>query len=307
MSDQRGFTLLEILISIAITSMLLTAGFTAFRGIMRVQERARPEVNRAQTARVLLDRVESELLGTLLVVKRPAESRLRHPWLFVGEDRVFGTNDSDAIRFVTSNPARPPGAESETGVRMVTYAVGDEDGEERLALYRSERRLPRSMQKQIDLEGAARVLGDVAFLRLRYLGEDGWRERWDSTDVSQLDQLPEAIEITLQLWEPLPDGAPGSSGPGDTYTRTVPIPVRPLSQDGLTDTSCPDGVTVRGCMLRLANRLKRLGGAQRTQIQAQRQGTPDLCWNPETPSEQLAALKNLLGVALGRDPDEVCE
>ena len=305
-SAQPGFTLLEVLVSIAITAMLVTAGFTAFRGINRTQERARLEANRATSARVLLDRIESELLGTMLVAKRPFRPRLRHPWVFIGEDRIFGTNDSDALRFITSNPARPPGAQSEVGIRMVTYAVGGIEDEDRLALYRSELRLPKAMRKRIELSFAAPVMHDVASLRIRYLAEDGWRDRWDSTDVSQLDELPTAIEISLQLYEKQPGG---NEAPGPVYTRTVPIPMRPISHDtaAALDASCPGGLTVRGCLLRLGSLIKRIGKPLRDAITGLRRATPDRCWAAEPGSARLEALKEGLRSALPRDPDELCQ
>lgn len=302
----QGFTLLEILISITITAMLVTAGFAAFRGITRVLDRTASDTNRAPSARVLLDRLESELLGTMIVVKQPFKRRLSHPWVFIGEDRVFGTNDSDALRFITSNPARPPGTQSATGVRMITYAVASGKDDDRLALYRAEQRLPRGMQKRIDLRYAEPVIDDLSSLRLRFLAEDGWRDRWDSTDVSQLDQLPTEIEISLQLFETQEDG---SQAPGPVYSRTVPIPVRPLSRApaNANDASCPGGVTVRGCMLRLRVPIKKLSEPLQASIQALRRATPDRCWAPETGSPQLAALKDAMHSLLEGDPDEVCQ
>ena len=106
--EQRGFTLLEVLISVTITALLVTAAVSTFRFLNRTQESGAQERARAANARVLLDRLERELSSTVLLVKRPMKRRRRHPWLFLGQDRVFGTNDSDALRFVTRSPARPP-------------------------------------------------------------------------------------------------------------------------------------------------------------------------------------------------------
>jgi type II secretion system protein J len=300
-----GFTLLEILISIAITAMLVATAITAFRGIIQIQDRARPERNRAQSARVLLDRLENELLGTMLIMKKPFAPRLRHPWLFVGEDRAFGTNDSGALRFITSNPARPPGETSETGIRMITYAVGAVGADDRLALYRSEQRLPRGMQKRIDLKFAVPVIHDLVSMRLRYLDAPGWRDDWDSTDLSQLDRLPLEIEISLKLYEKQSDG---TQTPGPEYTRTVSLPVRPLTQaaEGLLDPSCPGGLTLRGCIKRLQLLISKLPKSQRNPIVALRRNAPDLCWAPKEGSETLDRLKNALREALHSVPDEIC-
>ncbi len=302
----QGFTLLEILISITITAMLVAAAITAFRGINQIQDRARPERNRAQSARVLLDRLEGELLSTTLRVKRPFAPRLQHPWVFIGEDRVFGTNDSGALRFITSNPARPPGLTSENGIRMITYAVAAAGDDDRLALYRSEQRLPRGMQKRIDLKFAVPIMRDLVSMRLRYLDAEGWSDTWDSTDLSQLDRLPLEIEISLRLYEKQPDGA---QLPGPEYTRTVSLPLRPLTRDvaGTLDSSCPGGLTLRGCMMRLRVLINRLPPQRRGLVTALRRAAPDRCWAPGQASKQLEVLKNELRTALPRDPDEICQ
>ena len=301
-----GFTLLEVLISMAITAMLMTAAVATFRAINRTQDRVRPETNRSESARVLLDRMERELVSTTLLVKRPFASRLRHPWVFIGEDRVFGTNDSDALMFITSSPARPPGAAVAPGLRLVTYAVGTVDeGEEELALYRAERRLPRRLQKEVNLQRAVPILGDVRSLQLRYLSKDGWRDSWDSTDIAQLDTLPEAVEISVRLYEELPDG---SLNEGAEQRRTIPLPVRPLTRAsaGAVDASCAGGVTVTGCMQRLRPRIKKLQRTLRDPITALRRNVRDHCWASDTASQQLLSLKKALSTLLDSDPDEIC-
>lgn len=306
MRASTGFTLLEVLIAMAITAMLMTAAITTFRAINRTQERVRPETNRAESARVLLDRMERELVSTTLLVKRPFAPRLRHPWVFVGEDRVFGTNDSDALVFITSRPARPPGTEIPPGMRHVTYAVAAAgEADDQLALYRAERRLPQGMRKQVDLRRAVPVVDDIHSLRLRYLAEDGWRDTWDSTDIAQLDQLPKAVEISVQLYEELPDG---SLVEGAEQRRMVPLPIEPLTRAsaGAVDASCPGGVTLRGCMERLQPLINKVHRTLRNPITALRRGVKDRCWESVDESPQLGKLKEALRTLLPGDPDEIC-
>ena len=228
---RAGFTLLELLIAIGVTAMLVTAAVQAYVSISRAQERALGGQARDHTARVLLDRIERELEGSLLVVRSEEEDRLGHPYLFIGDDRVFGTGDSDALRFITLTPARAPGAEINGGIRMVSYGLQPGEGEG-LDLLRVEEPLPRGLEKRISLEDGQVVVEQVASFRLRYQNEDTgeWVERWDSTDIALLDQLPEAVEISVQLYEPKEDEQPE---PGLEQQRVARLRMRPFDRKQL--------------------------------------------------------------------------
>ena len=313
-TGERGFTLLEVLLSVAVTTMLVTAAVTAFQFLNRTRERGVPERARAASARVMLDRLERELSSTILLVKKPFSRRQAHPWIFLGEDRVFGTNDSAALRFVTRSPARPPGTRGPAGLSMLTYAVdviGDSDA---LGLYRLETPLPRRLTKSIDLTHAVQVMDDVHSLRIRYLGEAEWRADWDSTDVALLDTLPRAVEISLRLYEGgLPPEQESGDGferePGFEHSRTVMLPVEPLTRApaNVFDDSCPGGLTLRGCLLRLQPLIRKVPEPLRNGITYLRRLAHDRCWNPDTPSQQIDDLKKALRTLLSKDPDEMCE
>lgn len=251
--NEAGFTLLEILVAITITAMLVTATVTGTRQLHSAFERAVQDYDRTRTARILLDRLERELVGTMLVVREvegDEDTRDEHPWLFIGDDRVFDSNDSDAVRFVTRSPARAPGAQ-ESGLRMVTYAVENLEGD-RYDLVRQEQELPAALDKDLNTFDAEPVVEDVFRFSLRYQDdEDGeWKETWDSTDVAQLDRLPNAVELAVQLVELHPDGEWVA---GQEQTRLVKLPVRPIvpgpPEEGAADDGACEGVTLNECFV----------------------------------------------------------
>ncbi len=229
--SRAGFTLLELLIALGITALLVTAAVQAHVSISAAQERARGGHNRDRSALVLLDRIERELEGTMLVVRSEREDRLGHPYVFIGEDRVFGSGDSDAIRFITLTPARPPGGEISGGIRMVSYGV-EPSADEGFDLLRQEEPLPDGLEKRIFLDEAQVVIEQMASFQLRYQdGETGeWVERWDSTDLSLLDQLPQAVEVTVQLYQTNEDE---ELEPGQEHQRVAYLRIRPLDREQL--------------------------------------------------------------------------
>ncbi len=231
--SRSGFTLLELLIALGITALLVSAAIQAYISISNAQERARGGQDRDRSALVLLDRIERELEGSILVVRSDEQDRLGHPYLFIGEDRVFGSGDSDAIRFITLTPARSPGERASGGIRMVSYGVepGEDEG---LDLLRQEEPLPDGLQKRILLDDAQVVMEQMASFRLRYQeeGSGEWVERWDSTDLSLLDQLPEAVEVTVQLYQ---TNQNEELEPGPEHQRVARLRIRPFDREQLLE------------------------------------------------------------------------
>jgi type II secretion system protein J len=308
MRGERGFTLLEVLIAISIGALLITATIQTFREINNAQLHVRGAARRDLGAEVLLDRLEHELVGTTLIVKDEGQDRLEHPWLFVAEDRLFGTNDSDSLRFVTQTPARAVQSPRYGALRMVSYEVRTAEGE-RLDLFRFEEPLPGQMEKHIDPAEGSPVVEDLNLFRLRFRDEEdgGWRDAWDSTDVELLDRMPGAIEITVQLMEQTREG---ELEPGDEHLRIVELPIRPLlraaGDSDRIESQCGDGVTVAVCMRRLSKDLRRARAPVRTAIRLKRAEVRDLCWNAASPSASLDELKTLMASTLRADFEGKC-
>jgi type II secretion system protein J len=308
MRGERGFTLLEVLVAITVGALLITAAIQMFQAINDAQAHVRGGTRRDLGAEVLLDRLEQELVGTTLVLKDEEADRLDHPWLFVGEDRQFGTNDSDSLRFVTQTPARAVRSPRYGALRMVSYEVRTAQGE-RLDLVRFEEPLPDQMEKQIDPGEGASVVEDLHSFRLRFRDEldGGWLDAWDSTDLALLDRMPGAVEITVQLMERTPDG---ELEPGNEHLRLVELPIRPLlraaGDSDRIESQCADGVTLGVCMRRLKRDIKRAPAPVRTAIQLKRATVRDLCWNSTSPSTALSEFKRLLDSVLRVDVADKC-
>jgi type II secretion system protein J len=307
MIARDGFTLLEILVAISLTAALMLASYQIFSQITASLERARPDRHRDPTALIFLDRIERELVGTTLIEKPEDEDRLGFPWLFIGEDRVLASSDADGIRFVTRSPARAPGGGG-GGLRMVSYAVGDAEEFGRLDLFRVEEALPAGMEKQIRTADGEAVLEDVARFSLRFRNEETgeWRDLWDSTDISVLDQLPRTIEVALQLNE---IGADGEIVPGQEHQRLIDLPVRPIPAVAPDDDDlggCETGLSVDECLDLYFEDINQLPEQDQAMLQTEANTAGDVCWNSDTPSTDLAALHEDFTNLVGIDAAEAC-
>lgn len=303
MRARDGFTLIEILVAIAMTSVIMLVAIQIFRQVTQAQDRARPDRSRDLTALVFLDRIERELIGTTLRIKPEDVDRLSFPWMFAAEDRVFDSNDSDAVRFITQSPARAPGRR-DGGLRVVQYAVAEaREDDTRLDLFRFEERLPPNLQKQIQVADGASVLEDVYAFRLRFGDPDGWLDSWDSTAIATLDRLPESVEVGIQLYE---EDDVGEWAPGPEHTRVVELPLQPFAPpEAAGEQGCADGPTVDEC---LADYLDELSDDREFQtVLAEANDLRGGCWTieGEAPAE-LTSLRAAFELATGTAPDEAC-
>jgi type II secretion system protein J len=245
--SSAGFTLLEILVAIAIASLLVTSAVQIYVQIQQSQQRGIEQNARDRVAELALDRIERELVGTVLVV-RPKETALEeHPWAFIGFDGVREAHDADAVLFVTENPATTAGSLELEDARLVSYQIGAGELPEQLSVFRSETRLPDKLTRELPPPEGAPVIEGVAQFGITFRDEQSGAESpgWDSTAGAQANKLPGAVELKLQLYSEAPDG---TQVEGQTFTRLVTLPVRPIGGDGEgEDTDCKGAPTVAEC------------------------------------------------------------
>lgn len=300
--QRAGFTLLEILITIAIMSMLITAAVQAFQSITRAEERARAGVGRARAALVLLDRVERELVGTVLVPQLDPEEPRPQPYVFLAEDRGSGDSDADALRFVTLTASRALASDAKAGPRMISYttreaeppSLGEPDDGTLLELVRREDPLHDEPEREISAHDGQVVAEKVARFQLRFQEESSrtWVGEWDSTAPPNLDEVPVNVEVAVTLWE---RDATGDLVRGEEYRRLVALPLRPVDflppAAQLQGEAC--GKTVAQCWRENLSEAVNRSSAAGRRIQSLYDAIPpSTCWNTSDP--ELFALKAAL-------------
>jgi len=182
-----GFTLVEVLVALAVLSLLLVALYAGLRGAARSWERAE-----AQAARSEALRVTEAFLRRYLERALPLLRRREGRW------QVLFEGEPDGLRFATVMPAHLGGG----GIYEVSLTV--EDGEEGPALELARRLLHPDLD-ELDVEELPRGLADrsvlvegVEALELAYLGAERpgmsprWSERWTAPR-----RLPDLVRVRL--------------------------------------------------------------------------------------------------------------
>lgn len=180
----RGFTLIEVLVAIAIFSVMSVFAYQGLRGFLRARD-----VTTAQTAEF------ARLVTGVTVLQQDFEEAVPRPVRDALGDDVpalrSGQARGEVVAFTrhTAWTAATPG---ESDLRRIEYRVAD--GE-----------LVRRTWSALDRVAATgftdrTVLEGVADITLRYYGDGAWQESWPMGEgLEALTDLPQAVAITLQF------------------------------------------------------------------------------------------------------------
>lgn len=173
---RAGFTLVEMLIALAIFGMLTAAGVALLSMSARTQE---------TSDRLLAEVGDLRRMGALMTADLVhAVPRLRRDARGTVQPAFAGGDGGSPLLLLFTR--RSPDASAGPPVRTVAWRL-DNDRLERVELRGSS-----------DVDGAARVpqLEGVSRAALRYRSNDGeWHDRWESSDPTR---LPVALEIVTE-------------------------------------------------------------------------------------------------------------
>jgi general secretion pathway protein J len=187
----KGFTLLELLISMTILAMIVVIVFGAFRVGVRAWEKGENAVEGRQRQRIVLDLIRHQLAS---VCATPVLDREGKPIRFRGDRRSM-----TFVSLVQLTPGAP------AGPTYVRYAVRHDatDDTAGLAFYERGTDLPDGMAgagdpDEADFYQLLDGLGDIAFEYLKIrpdATESPWQESWDPA----FDKgVPRAVRIMVR-------------------------------------------------------------------------------------------------------------
>ncbi len=191
----KGFTLMEVMVAVAITAFIGTAVSMAFSTGFRTKEIIEGEAERYRMVRVALNRMTREI-GSAFVSDRYDPKRYRdsndRPTNFVGE--------RDRLLFTTFAHQRLYTDSKESDQAVVEYFV--ETSTEKGARGRQElkRRVNPNVGERMDRGGTTDVLFEgVKKLEFEYWDSERkqWDDEWDTRRNERKAFLPTRVRITL--------------------------------------------------------------------------------------------------------------
>jgi general secretion pathway protein J len=195
--NSSGFTLIEVMVAIAIFAIALSIVWGSFWGVMRAKERIESVEERTRELRLGMGRLVGDL-GHAYISKHDAPGVIEPRTFFIGDHHM----GSDQVSFSYMGHVRLRAAARETETAVVTYFLDSDPGDRsRQDLFRRETR--RVGQEKPSEKGPAFVVcEDVVKLRLEYFDklQDEWRDEWDTVNADgQPDRLPSRVRVTLTV------------------------------------------------------------------------------------------------------------
>jgi prepilin-type N-terminal cleavage/methylation domain-containing protein len=190
-TERSAFTLLEMLVAMALMSVLAGSLYSSLHISYRARDVALRTIQPARTAELALDMIRREIESALVPTGLLALE-------FLGEDNVdeFG-RDADVLAFYsTANNPGPYG--SGCDVRRVELAfTSSDDGEDHALVRLTTTNLLAPETLELDEEV---LCLNVRSFNLSYCDGVEWFDEWDSTLLE--GSLPLAVSITLGVDRP---------------------------------------------------------------------------------------------------------
>ncbi|GEN08764.1 type II secretion system protein J (GspJ) [Myxococcus fulvus] len=191
----RGFTLMEVMVAVAITALMGTVVAMAFQTGLTAKETVEADADRYRQLRVAMNRMSREL-GSAYVSDRFDLKRFRdqqdRPSNFVGE--------SDRLLFTTFAHQRLYTDVKESDQAVVEYFVDASDDKTARGRQDLKRRVNPNVDDRMDRGGTTDVLLEgVKKLEFEYWNSERkeWDDEWDTRRPEQKSILPTRVRVTV--------------------------------------------------------------------------------------------------------------
>lgn len=211
----RGFTLMELMISIGILAIIAGLAYSSFQPIWQAKEEVEIQSNRYHAIRLAMQRMTRDISMAFITDRYDMNEYRQRPTHFVGKHM----GNRDTLRFTALSHERLFLDVRESDQAVIEYRV-DNDPEER-GSYALIRRVKTVIDDRPENGGNETVLvPDVTGLIFEYwdVRKEDWVTDWDTDDRAYEDQLPQRVRITLV--------AKGDDGNERRYTTQAMIALR---------------------------------------------------------------------------------
>lgn len=236
----RGFTLLEVIVALAIVGMIAVGLFASLSVAFKARQMATRNLSNIRQARIAM-----EMIGRDLQTALPPTGILAGAFMATPNDAGFELDSLDffntsapgplamgaadvqrvALLVMSADEASQQPAESEadvidprnTGTRLEPLTSSSTSGGQVLV-----RRVTRRLMAQVTPEPSNQiVVRNVRTFRVRLYDGSTWLDTWDSTTLDNM--LPYAVEVTLEIDPIEEDPTRFSSTAPMTLVRIFPI------------------------------------------------------------------------------------
>ncbi|SHI53040.1 general secretion pathway protein J [Desulfatibacillum alkenivorans DSM 16219] len=203
--NDKGFTLLEVLIAMALFSIIMTIVLVSFSGAMSSAEGVQKSITVYESAKGAMDRMvmdlESARVAMANTYNKPAEAEDYDPLRFVGTKDYTSGSSVSTLRFVSQAHVDLTGA-GKMGLAEITYYLTPDPSDETRKVLRRRDILDWEIFGEEGRElGSDPILCErVRNIEYLFYDQDGdTTESWDSDSEETEFATPMAVDIILEL------------------------------------------------------------------------------------------------------------
>ncbi len=205
LSDQLGFTLLEILVAIFIFAIVMTTIYASFNAVISRNEAIEQGRGIYEMARNCLNRMASDLMALYIDLppqyEPPDFDDPENPYRFTGSEEGVGSETFSRLRFA-ADAHLPMAGDQATGLAEIEYYVERRyEPEEEYVLHRSDTSFPYEIESfpADELPDPVICKGVRAFNLTFFDAAGETREEWDSEANMGNYATPRAVGIKLEV------------------------------------------------------------------------------------------------------------
>jgi type II secretion system protein J len=213
----RGFTLLELILALAMVAMLSLTLYMSMNVGMKARDRVERTVGQSRASLVAADLLRQDLEAV------PAPTGVLAGRFYGASSGAQGAQQAELDFFSIGADAGRPDDPLAEGLRHVYLAVRTDVNPPVLVRY-VWRNLLTQVQEQPEEEIVWR---NVKSFGARFWDGTAWQETWDSTTLGNV--LPFAIELTLET--STPSARPGEEPTPYRVTRYITLPCAQYADD----------------------------------------------------------------------------
>ena len=212
---QDGFTLLELIIVMALMAILWGVAYTMFYQSKKVFSLSNNKLETYQYARVAMDEISRDLKGAIL------KDNVDYFRSFTTAETVGLTpsprDNSSILTFLSLTPNG-----SSTPLTLIAYYLTNAD-----ELMRAEYNDTSYIYGTVSgfnpgLATFYKLTANTNYFNLAYIYSSGSTTTWDSTSGITIGRLPDAVSVTLQIY----GTGTGNTLETGTFTTQIMIPYR---------------------------------------------------------------------------------